>query len=54
MSKQYRVTVNFNGYIGSDETYVVDAENEEEAREAALEMAAKDLDVLFTEVEEDE
>lgn len=43
---QYTVTINFAGYIGSDEDYTVYAESEEEAEQLALEEAKNDLEVI--------
>ena len=40
----YDVQVNFAGYIGVDNTYVVDADDEDEAAELALEDAYMDLE----------
>ena len=47
---KYKVTINFGGYIGCENEYVVDAESKEDAIEEALEMAFDDLSV--EEVEE--
>ena len=49
----YRVTVNFNGYIGCDEEYVVEADSKEEAEEFALNEAMFDLYVDSIEEEEE-
>ena len=43
--REYEVTLGFCGYIGVSETYTVYADNEEQAREYALEMAMEDLSV---------
>lgn len=48
--KTYKVTINFNGFIGCEETYEVDADSREEAEELAKQEALWDLDA--TEVEE--
>lgn len=48
----YRVTINFGGYIGCEQTYEVDARNRDEAEELAKQEALWDLEV--TDVEEDE
>ena len=42
----YTVTIGFAGFIGVENQYEVDAENEEAAKEEALQMAMDDLDVL--------
>ena len=47
---KYRITVNFGGFIGCGNGYVVDAESRDDAIEEALEMAFDDLSV--EEVEE--
>ena len=41
--KEYKVSVNFGGFIGGDEEYSVDATSDEEAENEAIEMAADDL-----------
>ena len=51
MAKYYTVTVNFAGFIGCDETYEVYADDEEDAKNQALELAQADL---YCEIEEDE
>ena len=40
---EYTVTVGFGDYIGVEEDYIVDADDEDEASEAALEAAKDDL-----------
>ena len=51
---EYRVIINFCGFIGCDNEYVVDAESRDEAIEEALEMARDDLSVEeVEEVDED-
>lgn len=42
---EYDVTVNFNGYIGSEETYTVYAGSEDEAESEAISEATNDLEV---------
>jgi hypothetical protein len=51
MAKYYKVKVNFGGYIGCDETYKVYAEDEDDAREQAMELA---LDDCYFEIVNDE
>lgn len=41
----YAVDVNFSGFRGCSMTYEVEADNEEEARNIALDMAVDDLEV---------
>ena len=48
----YKVTFNFAGYYGCDESYIVEAENEIEAEELAFEMAKDDLSMM--EIEEED
>lgn len=48
----YRVTINFGGYIGCEETYEIEADSREEAEELARQEALDDLEI--TDVEEDE
>lgn len=52
--KTYTVSVNFAGFIGYDEEYVVEATSPEEAIEEAREMAIDDLVFEIVEEEEDE
>ena len=44
--KEYKVVINFCGFIGCDEEYIVDADSREEAEELALEEARDDLAVI--------
>lgn len=48
--REYAITINFAGFIGCDEEYIVEAETKEAAIEEALEMAFDDLNVISTEV----
>ena len=43
--RTYRVNVNFASYIGADEEYFVDAENDDSATVDALELAKEDLTI---------
>ena len=43
--RDYRITINFAGYVGADNTYSVVAETREEAIEEAIEEAADDLTI---------
>lgn len=43
---EYEVTVNFNGFIGCDETYTVYADSEDEAEELGIDAAIEDLEVI--------
>ena len=51
--KTYRVTINFGGYIGCEETYEVDASSREEAEELAKQEALWDLEIVDVEEGED-
>lgn len=42
MAKDYKVRVEFGGFIGAEEVYEVYAENEDEAIELARELALED------------
>lgn len=42
---EYEVSVNFAGYIGSDQTYIITASDEDDAIEQAIEEASWDLSV---------
>lgn len=42
----WSVYVNFAGYIGADEEYIVEADTPQEAEELALEEARDDLDIV--------
>lgn len=51
----YTIEVNFGGFIGADEEYEVDAANEDDAIDEALEMAKDDLNILnLKKTDEDE
>lgn len=50
----YRVFVNFNGFIGCDEEYEIEADSREEAEELALEEARDSLSVTEIEESDDE
>ena len=50
----YRVTINFGGYIGCENTYEVYADSREEAEEIALSEARYDMEVVDIEESEDE
>lgn len=43
---EYEVTVNFNGFIGSEQTYTVYADSEDEAESLGIEAAVDDLEVI--------
>ncbi len=45
-SDEYKVSVNFAGYIGADNEYYVYADSEEEAELAAIEEAKDDLEII--------
>ncbi len=45
-SDEYRVSVNFAGYIGADNEYWEIADSEEEAELLAIEEAKDDLDII--------
>lgn len=45
-SDEYKVSVNFAGYIGADNVYYVYADSEEEAELAAIEEAKDDLEII--------
>ena len=54
-TKTYTVSVNFAGYIGADEEYEVDAEDDDEAEILAVEAAMDDLSVTdITQIDDDE
>jgi len=42
---EYEVTINFGGYIGIDNTYTVDADDEDEAADFAIEEAKDDISI---------
>ncbi len=51
----YDVTISFAGFIGTEETYTVYADDEDEASDSALEEAYSDLaGEIYSEDEEDE
>jgi len=50
----WEVTIGFAGMIGVEETYEVEASNEEDACDAALEMARDDLEVTDISEEADD
>ena len=52
--KTYYVSVNFGGYVGIDEVYEVEANNEEDAIEEAREMALDDCSFEIVDVEDEE
>jgi hypothetical protein len=43
---EYEATVNFNGFIGSEQTYTVYADSEDEAESLGIEAAVDDLEVI--------
>lgn len=49
----YKVTLNFAGFVGCDNEYIVDAETEEEAIDLAKEEAVDDLGLINIEIEEE-
>lgn len=46
---EYEVSITFGGYIGSEQYYTVDAEDDSEAEDAALDLASDDFEVLSVE-----
>ena len=50
----YKITLNFAGYCGCEQTYEVDANNREEAEEMAKQEALWDLDVIGVEVDDED
>ena len=54
MEKYYRVTVNFGGFIGCDETYEVYATDEDDAIEQVRELALEDCSFEIEDDEDDE
>lgn len=52
--KTYRITINWNGFIGCSEDFIVDAETKEEAIELALDEARDCLSVEEAEEDDDE
>ena len=51
--KTYRITLNFGGYIGCEETYEIEADSREEAEELARQEALDDLEMVDVEEDED-
>lgn len=49
---EWEVTVSFAGQLGTEETYTVSADNEDEACDAAIEEASWDLNVESVELDE--
>ena len=54
MAKDYKVRVNFGGFIGCDEVYEVYADNEDDAIEQARELALEDCSFEIDEDEDEE
>lgn len=50
----YRITLNFAGYFGCEQTYEVDADNRDEAEERAKQEALWDLEVTDVEVDDED
>lgn len=50
----FDVEVSFCGFIGCEEIFTVDAEDEDEAEEAALELAKDNLDILSIDIDMEE
>ena len=50
----YKVTLNFAGFVGCDNEYIVDAKTEEEAIDLAKEEAVDDLSLVNIEIEEED
>ena len=46
---EYEVSITFGGYVGSEQYYTVYAEDDSEAEDAALDLAADDFEVLSVE-----
>jgi len=51
--KEWTVTINFGGFIGCEEEYVVEAETKEKAIEEAMEMAMEDIEIIDVTEEDD-
>lgn len=49
--QSYKVSVDF---FGTNDTYIVDARDEAEAREEAIKMASKDFCILWVKKEEED
>ena len=54
MAKDYKVIVNFGGYIGADTTYEVYAEDEDDAIEQARELALDDCSFEIEDEDDEE
>lgn len=54
MTKEYRVIVNFGGYVGCDTEYSVWAENEDDALEQARELALEDCSFEIDDEDDEE
>lgn len=52
--KEYKVLVNFGGFIGCDIEYICTAETEDEALEEAYQLAQDDLSAEIIEVEDED
>lgn len=51
--KNYRVVVNFS-FFGADDEFYVEADNENKAKEIALDLASENLDVVSVDVDDDD
>lgn len=51
--KTYRVVVNFS-FLGADDEFYVEADNENEAKELALDLASENLNVVSADVDDDD
>lgn len=51
--KTYKVVVNFS-FFGADDEFYVEANNENEAKELALDLASENLDVVSVDVDDDD
>lgn len=51
--KNYRVVVNFS-FFGADDEFYVEANNEKEAKEIALDLASEELDVAYVDYNYDD
>jgi len=52
--KTYTIRANFCGYFGAEQTYTVDAMDEDDAREQVREMVLDDLSLEIEDVEEED
>lgn len=52
--KTYTIIANFNGYIGCDATYTVEATDKDDALEQAREMALDDLSLEIESIDDEE